>query len=63
MVDDNERTYYLIREQIDRMRKAYVEPYTVTMSPAVYSKMGKPRVFYGIPVDCDQTLKCGWLVR
>lgn len=52
-----------IHEQIRRMKKAHVEPSSVTVCGETYRELGKPRRMSGIPVDCDITMESGWMVR
>jgi hypothetical protein len=52
-----------ILEQIHRMRDKRVEPETVTLSPELHSRMGRPHRIGGVCVDCDGRIKNGFEVR
>lgn len=52
-----------IRNQMRRMRASYIEPEEIYVSPEAYWLLGKPRLFYGIPVSCDSRQKLDWIVR
>lgn len=52
-----------IRSQMKRMRSAQIEPEEICVSVEAYKLLGKPRLFYGIPISCDSRQVLDWIVR
>lgn len=52
-----------IQEHISRMRAHRVEPELIVMCCECWDRLGKPRRFMGVPVDCDRRMRSGFEVR
>lgn len=59
----NEQILQDIREQVRRMRGAFVEPTAVYLNGDVYTALGRPQRVCGIQAECDDTANTRWAVR
>lgn len=59
----NEQILRDIREQVRRMRGAYVEPSAVYLDREVYGALGRPQRICGVQAECDDGANTRWAVR